>query len=73
MIKLAFPFTEENIRALNVGDEVLISGIHHFPVFSDFVVDGVEEDDCIHRFKRTSLPLVDMFDDRIGDIGDGRR
>ena len=27
MIKLSFPFTEENIRALKVGDEVLISGI----------------------------------------------
>jgi len=26
MIKLAFPFTEEKIRALKVGDEVLISG-----------------------------------------------
>ena len=27
MIKLTFPFTEEKIRALKVGDEVLISGI----------------------------------------------
>ena len=27
MIKLSFPFTEEKIRALKVGDEVLISGI----------------------------------------------
>ena len=27
MIKLFSPFTEEKIRALNVGDEVLISGI----------------------------------------------
>ena len=27
MIKLNFPFTEEKIRALKVGDEVLISGI----------------------------------------------
>jgi len=27
MIKLAFPFTEEKIRALKVGDEVLISGV----------------------------------------------
>jgi tartrate dehydratase beta subunit/fumarate hydratase class I family protein len=27
MIKLFFPFTEEKIRALKVGDEVLISGI----------------------------------------------
>jgi len=27
MIKLAFPFTEEKIRALKVGDEVAISGI----------------------------------------------
>ncbi len=26
MIKLSFPFTEEKIRALKVGDEVLISG-----------------------------------------------
>ena len=26
MIKLNFPFTEEKIRALKVGDEVLISG-----------------------------------------------
>ena len=25
-VKLAFPFTEEKIRALKVGDEVLISG-----------------------------------------------
>jgi fumarate hydratase subunit beta len=29
MIKLSFPFTEEKIRALNVGDEVLISGVIH--------------------------------------------
>ena len=29
MIKLSFPFTEEKIRALKVGDEVLISGIIH--------------------------------------------
>jgi fumarate hydratase subunit beta len=29
MIKLSFPFTEEKIRALKVGDEVLISGIVH--------------------------------------------
>jgi tartrate dehydratase beta subunit/fumarate hydratase class I family protein len=27
MIKLSFPFTEEKIRALKVGEEVLISGI----------------------------------------------
>ena len=27
MIKLTFPFTEEKIRALKVGDEVLISGV----------------------------------------------
>jgi fumarate hydratase class I len=27
--KLAFPFTEEKIRALKVGDEVLISGVIH--------------------------------------------
>jgi tartrate dehydratase beta subunit/fumarate hydratase class I family protein len=26
MTKLTFPFTEEKIRALKVGDEVLISG-----------------------------------------------
>jgi len=29
MTKLTFPFTEEKIRALKVGDEVLISGILH--------------------------------------------
>jgi fumarate hydratase subunit beta len=29
MTKLSFPFTEEKIRALKVGDEVLISGIIH--------------------------------------------
>lgn len=29
MIKLSFPFTEDKIRALKVGDEVLISGIVH--------------------------------------------
>jgi fumarate hydratase subunit beta len=29
MIKLSFPFTEEKIRALKLGDEVLISGIIH--------------------------------------------
>ncbi len=27
MISLSFPFTEEKIRALKVGDEVLISGL----------------------------------------------
>ena len=27
MIKLSFPFTEEKIRALKTGDEVLISGL----------------------------------------------
>jgi fumarate hydratase subunit beta len=27
MIKLSFPFTEEKIRSLKVGDEVLISGV----------------------------------------------
>jgi tartrate dehydratase beta subunit/fumarate hydratase class I family protein len=27
MIKLCFPFTTEKIRALKVGDEVLISGV----------------------------------------------
>jgi len=27
MIKLSFPFTEEKIRTLKVGDVVLISGI----------------------------------------------
>ncbi len=29
MTKLSFPFTEETIRALKVGDEVLISGVIH--------------------------------------------
>ena len=29
MTKLSFPFTEEKIRALHVGDEVLISGVIH--------------------------------------------
>jgi len=29
MTKLSFPFTEDKIRALKVGDEVLISGIVH--------------------------------------------
>ena len=29
MTHLSFPFTEEKIRALKVGDEVLISGIVH--------------------------------------------
>src|ERR1041385_7948431 len=29
MTKLSFPFTEEKIRALKVGDEVLISGVVH--------------------------------------------
>ena len=27
MTKFSFPFTEENIQALKVGDEVLISGV----------------------------------------------
>ena len=27
MIKLSFPFTEEKIQALKIGDEVLISGV----------------------------------------------
>ncbi len=27
MTKLSFPFTEEKIRALKVGDEVLIPGV----------------------------------------------
>lgn len=27
MIKLTFPFSEEKIRALKVGDEVLVSGV----------------------------------------------
>jgi tartrate dehydratase beta subunit/fumarate hydratase class I family protein len=27
MTKLTFPFSEEKIRALKVGDEVLISGV----------------------------------------------
>jgi hypothetical protein len=27
MIKLSFPFSEKKIRALKVGDEVLISGV----------------------------------------------
>ena len=27
MTQLSFPFTEEKIRALKVGDEVLISGV----------------------------------------------
>ena len=27
MTKLSFPFTEEKIRGLKVGDEVLISGV----------------------------------------------
>jgi tartrate dehydratase beta subunit/fumarate hydratase class I family protein len=27
MAKFTFPFTEEKIRALKVGDEVLISGV----------------------------------------------
>jgi tartrate dehydratase beta subunit/fumarate hydratase class I family protein len=27
MTKLTFPFTEEKIRVLKVGDEVLISGV----------------------------------------------
>ena len=27
MTKLSFPFTEDKIRALKVGDEVLISGV----------------------------------------------
>jgi tartrate dehydratase beta subunit/fumarate hydratase class I family protein len=27
MTKLSFPFTEEKIRALKVGDEVLLSGV----------------------------------------------
>jgi tartrate dehydratase beta subunit/fumarate hydratase class I family protein len=27
MTKLSFPFTEEKIRALKAGDEVLISGV----------------------------------------------
>jgi fumarate hydratase subunit beta len=29
MTKLTFPFTEEKIRALKVGDEVLVSGVIH--------------------------------------------
>jgi tartrate dehydratase beta subunit/fumarate hydratase class I family protein len=29
MTKLNFPFSEEKIRALKVGDEVLISGVIH--------------------------------------------
>jgi tartrate dehydratase beta subunit/fumarate hydratase class I family protein len=29
MTKLTLPFTEEKIRALKVGDEVLISGVIH--------------------------------------------
>jgi len=29
MIKLSFPFTEDKVRALKVGDEVLISGVVH--------------------------------------------
>ena len=27
MTKLSFPFTEEKFRALEIGDEVLISGV----------------------------------------------
>jgi hypothetical protein len=46
MIKLSFPFTEEKIRALKVGDEVLISGI----VFTGRDAQGLPASSIDRRF-----------------------
>ena len=45
MPKLSFPFTEEKIRALKVGDEVLISGV----VFTGR--------DAVHKYLHEGGPL----------------
>lgn len=45
MIKLSFPFTEDKIRALKVGDEVLISGV---------VYTGR---DAVHKYLHEGGPL----------------
>jgi len=53
MTKLSFPFTEEKVRALKVGDEVLISGI----VFTGR--------DAVHKYLHDGGPLpagVDLRD-----------
>jgi fumarate hydratase class I len=49
MTKLSFPFTEEKIRALKVGDEVLISGV----VFTG-------RDAVHHRIHEGVKPPVDL-------------
>ena len=48
MTKLSFPFAEEKIRALKVGDEVLISGI----VFTGR--------DAVHSYLMKHEPPVDL-------------
>jgi len=45
MIELSFPFTEDKIRALNVGDEVFISGV----VFTGR--------DAVHKYLHEGGPL----------------
>ena len=46
MIKLSFPFTEEEFRALKAGDEALISGI----VFTGRDAQGLPESFIGGRF-----------------------
>ena len=60
MIKLSFPFTEAKIRALKVGDEVLISGV----VFTGR--------DAVHKYLHDGGKLPPSRQTRIGRISSGR-
>jgi len=52
MTKLSFPFTAEQIRALKVGDEVLISDVVSVTCF----VSGVVLRHCVRLPSRFTLP-----------------
>ena len=60
MIKLTFPFTAEKIRALKVGDEVLISGT----VFTGR--------DAVHKYLHEGGALPDGVSHRPASSSPGR-
>jgi hypothetical protein len=42
----------------------------HHPGVADLAHDGVEEDHRPHRLQRPGLPLADLVEDGVGDLGD---
>jgi len=70
---VAQPHAQHVLAALDVDADAQVGGpIDHRAAGADLHDQGVDVEDRVHRVERPRLPLVELLDDAVGDLGDQR-